>query len=358
MRNAVALLQATDMSKVAARRNLRILDRQLAHTARLIDDLLDISRIAGNKLELQREAASVPDLIERAVETVQPIIDERRHELSITIKGGERQAWLDPVRVTQVIANLLTNAAKYTPPGGKIDLSADIDGDRILIRVRDNGIGIPPDGLERIFAMFSQLDRPETTVSGGLGIGLALSRTLVGLHGGHLHAASDGPARGALFEIELPFVPSVSARAPVPVATPQLVEQRIVVADDNVDSAESLAALLTLSGHSVFVAHDGAAALRLTRALRPTLVVLDLGMPVMDGYEAARQIRTDAGGAEPVLVALSGFGQAGDRERSRQVGFDLHLIKPVNPSEIESLLAQAIARRSAPERLSAVQPST
>jgi CheY-like chemotaxis protein len=205
--------------------------------------------------------------------------------------------------------------------------------------------------------MFSQLDRPETTVSGGLGIGLALSRTLVGLHGGKLHAASDGPGTGALFEIELPFVPSVAARAPVPIAAPQLAEQRIVVADDNVDSAESLAALLTLSGHSVFVAHDGAAAVRLTRALRPTLVVLDLGMPIIDGYEAARQIRTDAGGADPVLVALSGFGQAGDRERSREAGFDLHLIKPVDPGEIESLLSQAIASRSAPDRMSVVRPS-
>ena len=177
-----------------------------------------------------------------------------------------------------------------------------------------------PTGLERIFAMFSQLERPETTVSGGLGIGLALSRTLVGLHGGTLQASSDGPGTGATFEIELPFVPSVSARAPVPIATHQLAEQRIVVADDNVDSAESLAALLTLSGHNVFIANDGVAAVRLARALRPTIVVLDLGMPIMDGYEAARQIRADTGGADPVLVALSGFGQAGDRERSKTGG--------------------------------------
>jgi PAS domain S-box-containing protein len=352
MRNAVALLQATDISKVAARRNLKILERQLTHTARLIDDLLDISRIAGSKLELKREPASIPDLIERAVETVRPLIDERKHELSIDIKGGERKAWLDPVRITQVISNLLTNAAKYTPPGGKIDLTAEINDDRILIRVRDNGIGIPPDGLERIFAMFSQLDRPETTVSGGLGIGLALSRTLVGLHGGRLQASSDGPGTGAVFEIELPYVPSIAARAPVPIAVPQLVEQRIVVADDNIDSAESLAALLTLAGHSVFVAHDGAAAVRLTRALRPTIVVLDLGMPIVDGFEAARQIRADAGGADPVLIALSGFGQAGDRERSKQAGFDLHLTKPVDPGEIESLLSQAVASRSAADRIS------
>jgi PAS domain S-box-containing protein len=357
MRNAVALLQTTDISKVAARRNLKILERQLTHTSRLIDDLLDISRIAGSKLELKREPASIPDLIERAVETVRPIIDERKHELSIDIKGGERKAWLDPVRITQVISNLLTNAAKYTPPGGKVDLTAEVNDDRILIRVRDNGIGIPPDGLERIFVMFSQLDRPETTVSGGLGIGLALSRTLVGLHGGRLQASSDGPGTGAVFEIELPYVPSIAARAPVPIAVPQLAEQRIVVADDNIDSAESLAALLTLAGHSVFVAHDGAAAVRLTRALRPTIVVLDLGMPIVDGFEAARQIRADAGGADPVLIALSGFGQAGDRQRSKQAGFDLHLIKPVDPGEIESLLSQAVARRSAADRISEVRPS-
>jgi len=355
MRNAVAILQATDSSKVAARRNLEILERQLAHTARLIDDLLDISRIAGSKLELKRESASIPELVERAIEAVRPIIDERKHALNVEIRGGERRAWLDPVRITQVISNLLTNAAKYTPPGGRVDLTADINDDRILIRVRDSGIGIPAEALERIFGMFSQLDRPETTVSGGLGIGLALSRTLVGLHGGRLQAASDGPGAGAVFEFELPFVPSVSAREAVPRAAPQLAQQRIVVADDNVDSAESLAALLTLGGHSVYVAHDGAAAVRLTRALRPTVVVLDLGMPITDGYEAARQIRADTDGSDPVLIALSGFGQASDRERSRQAGFDLHLIKPVDPGEIESLLSQAIAGRSAHDRVSVVR---
>jgi CheY-like chemotaxis protein len=204
--------------------------------------------------------------------------------------------------------------------------------------------------------MFSQLERPETTVSGGLGVGLTLSRTLVGLHGGRLRASSDGPGTGATFEVELPLVTSVSARTPVPVAMPHLAEQRIVVADDNVDSAESLAALLTLAGHSVFVAHDGMAAVRLTRALRPTVVILDLGMPIVDGYEAAQQIRADAGGADPVLIALSGFGQAADRARSSEAGFDMHLVKPVDPGEIESLLAQAIAGRSSPARVDRVQP--
>jgi hypothetical protein len=221
------------------------------------------------------------------------------------------------VRITQVISNLLTNAAKYTPPGGKVDLSAEVNDDRILIRVRDNGIGIPPDGLERIFVMFSQLDRPETTVSGGLGIGLALSRTLVGLHGGRLQASSDGPGTGAVFEIELPYVPSIAARAPVPIAVPQLAEQRIVVADDNIDSAESLAALLTLAGHSVFVAHDGAAAVRLTRALRPTIVVLDLGMPIVDVFEAARQIRADSGRRSGPHVPLLPDRRATVNDRSR-----------------------------------------
>jgi PAS domain S-box-containing protein len=357
MRNAVALLQGIDVSKAVAQHSLKILDRQLAHTARLIDDLLDVSRIAGSMLELKREPVSVPDLIERAVETVQPIIDERKHELRIDIKGGEQKAWLDPVRITQVVSNLLTNAAKYTPPGGRIDLVADISDVRILIRVQDNGIGIPRDGLERIFAMFSQLERPETTVSGGLGIGLALSRTLVGLHGGRLLASSDGPGTGARFEIELPFVPSVSFESPAPAAVTPLAEQRIVVADDNIDSAESLAALLKLAGHNVFVAHDGAAAVRLTRSMRPTIVVLDLGMPIVDGFEAARQIRAESGGADPVLIALSGFGQTGDRERSKQAGFDLHLIKPVDPGALDLLLAQAMAGRRASNPESAVHPS-
>jgi CheY-like chemotaxis protein/anti-sigma regulatory factor (Ser/Thr protein kinase) len=286
-----------------------------------------------------------------------PLVQQYEHALRVGVPETGLTIDADQDRIVQILVNLLTNAAKYTPPGGRIDLSADVDESRILIRVRDNGIGIPQDGLDQIFAMFSQLERPETTVSGGLGIGLALARTLVALHGGRLRASSEGPGTGATFEIDLPFVPSVAARTPVSAAVPRLAEQRIVVADDNIDSAESLAALLTLAGHSVFVAHDGAAAVRLTRALRPTVVVLDLGMPIVDGYEAAQQIRADVEGAGPVLIALSGFGQAADRARSSAAGFDMHLVKPVDPGEIESLLAQAIAGRSPAARVDRVQPT-
>ena len=216
-----------------------------------------------------------------------------------------------------------------------------------MIRVSDSGVGIPADALERIFTMFSQLDHGEGAHS-GLGIGLALSRTLVSLHGGTLRAASDGVGHGATFEVELPFVAADAARTPAPTATPKLEPQRIVVADDNTDSAESLAALLSISGHSVFVTHDGAGAVRMARALQPTLAILDLGMPGVDGFQAARMIRNDPGGGAIALIALSGFGQPTDRERSRAAGFDMHLVKPIDPAQIDALLVQAVTLRAAP----------
>jgi PAS domain S-box-containing protein len=353
MRNAVALLAADQQDAAARLRHLGVLERQLLHAARLVDDLLDISRIAGNKLELKREPADIAELVRSAVEAVRPLVDERRQELAVELGDSLPRAWLDPVRITQVVTNLLTNASKFTPPGGRIGLQARVDHDRIVIRVSDNGVGIPPDGLERIFAMFSQLEPPAeggaAVARGGLGIGLALARTLVTLHGGTLHANSDGPGRGAVFEVDLPFIPAAAARAPVPVEAPKLEPQRIVVADDNTDSAESLAALLSIAGHSVFVTHDGAGAVRMARALQPTLAILDLGMPGVDGFEAARLIRGEPGGNAIALVALSGFGQPADRARSRAAGFDMHLVKPIDPAQIDSLLAQAVTLRAAPQ---------
>ena len=346
MRNAVALLASDGGHAEARQRHLGVLERQLAHAARLVDDLLDISRIAGNKLELKRESAGIAELVRSAVETVRPLIDERRQQLEVTAPDDAPRAWLDPVRVRQVVINLLTNASKFTPAGGRIALSAAVDADRIVVRVTDSGVGIPADAIERIFTMFSQLVHGDDARS-GLGIGLALSRTLVALHGGSLRASSDGVGRGATFEIELPFVAAEAARTPAPTATPKLEPQRIVVADDNTDSAESLAALLSIAGHSVFVAHDGAGAVRMARALQPTLAILDLGMPGVDGFQAARMIRDEPGGNAITLIALSGFGQPSDRERSRAAGFDMHLVKPIDPAQIDALLVQAVTLRSA-----------
>jgi PAS domain S-box-containing protein len=347
MRNAVALLASDGQEPQARQRHLGVLERQLAHAARLVDDLLDISRIAGDKLELKREPAAIADLVRSAVEAVRPLIDERQQRLEVEVADDAPRAWLDPVRVRQIVTNLLTNASKFTPARGRIVVSAAVDADRILIRVTDSGVGIPPESLERIFTMFSQLDHGDGAHS-GLGIGLALSRTLAALHGGTLRATSDGVGHGATFEVTLPFVAADAARAPAPTATPKLDPQRIVVADDNTDSAESLAALLSISGHSVFVTHDGAGAVRMARALQPTLAILDLGMPGVDGFQAARMIRNEPGGGGIALIALSGFGQPADRERSRAAGFDMHLVKPIDPSQIDALLVQAVTLRAAP----------
>jgi CheY-like chemotaxis protein/anti-sigma regulatory factor (Ser/Thr protein kinase) len=282
----------------------------------------------------------------RAVETSRPLIDERRHHLTVSLPDEPLWVAGDAARLAQVVANLLNNAAKYTEPGGRITLTVARDGDAVVTRVRDTGVGLPPETLSSVFDLFTQVDRSLDRAQGGLGIGLTLVQRLVELHGGTVRAHSDGPGRGSEFVVTLP----VLADAPQPAAesSPAAAQaeaggpRRILVVDDNVDGAESLATLLKLLGHEVHVAHDGPAALRATADVRPEVVFLDIGLPGMDGYEVARRLRRP-GRTEALLVALTGYGQEEDRRRSREAGFDHHLVKPVDPAVLEELLAAAAA---------------
>jgi PAS domain S-box-containing protein len=309
-----------------------VIERQTAHLTRLVDDLLDISRITQGKVTLQREPVELAAIVGRAVETVRPFLEGRRHELVVDLPREPVVLEGDLVRLAQVLSNLLHNAGKYTPDGGRIELSAERRNGEALLRLRDNGIGIPAAKLPRVFDLFMQVDRSLSRSEGGLGVGLTLVRSLVEMHGGSIEAWSDGPGLGTEMTIRLParIEPPAAAEAlpAEPDQAPAPDRRRILVVDDNQDSAESLALLLEIYGHEVQVAFTGPAALDRARTFLPDVVLLDIGLPGMDGYEVARQLRAERDGCR--LVALTGYGQDEDRRRSREAGFDHHLIKPVD----------------------------
>jgi PAS domain S-box-containing protein len=324
-----------------------VIDRQVTGMARLLDDLLDVSRITRGRLELRQEWVTVAALIESAVETARPLIDARQHRLAIDLPSRPTRVQVDPLRMSQVVANLLTNAAKYTPPGGDLHLTARPDDGHFVVQVRDTGVGIAADMLPRVFEMFAQATPALERTEGGLGIGLALVRGIVELHGGSVHAASDGPGRGSTFTVRVPNslapdglpAPDADAhRARSPRA-----RRRVLVADDNVDGAESLAALLRVWGHEVLVAHDGEAALALADATEPDVLLLDIGMPGLNGYELAAAVRERSWGERAVLVAVTGWGHEEDRRRSLAAGFEVHFTKPVDPSALRTVLGRRVA---------------
>jgi CheY-like chemotaxis protein len=283
------------------------------------------------------------EVVERAVETSRPLLEARRHELSEQLPSGS--VWLDadPIRLAQVIANLLSNAAKYTDERGLICLSAVEEGPEVVLRVQDNGIGMTADMLPRVFELFTQAEPALDRSHGGLGIGLTLVRLLVELHGGRVEARSDGPGKGSEFIVRLPCLrkPTPLSRRPEPVQAGYSTSspRRILVVDDNVDAAGSLSALLEHAGHEVRTTHDGPGALEEARTFRPEVVLLDIGLPGMDGYEVAREIRRLTWGNETLLVAVTGYGQEEDRRCSREAGFDAHLVKPVDPEALRALLS-------------------
>jgi signal transduction histidine kinase/CheY-like chemotaxis protein len=324
-----------------------VIDRQVEHLTRIVDDLLDISRITEGKIRLQKEVIDVSAVVARAVETSRPLIDARRQQLEVSFPPSPVRLEADPTRMAQVLANLLNNASKYTDEGGKLWLAAGREGNEVVFRVRDTGMGIPAELLPRVFDLFAQGDRSLARSEGGLGIGLTLVRGLVELHGGRVEAFSAGLGNGSEFVVRLP-VPAGPALLSNGREEAQRVERqagkRILVVDDNVDAAESLALLLRLAGHEVWTTHDGPAALGLARELRPEVVLLDIGLPGMDGYEVARRLRQEPGLSGALLVAVSGYGQAEDRRRSREAGFDEHVVKPADPTEVGRILAGA--RRS------------
>ena len=340
IRNVVSLLQLQESPDPNVRRARDVISRQIDHLTRLIDDLLDVSRITSDKLELRKERVNLAEVVNVAVESSHPLIDQHHHKLSILLPGQPIYLHADKVRLAQVIMNLLSNAAKYTPEGGRIKLSAEHHGAEVAVRVEDNGIGIAPDQLAQIFDMFYQANRSYEQLHGGLGIGLTLARRLVEMHGGRVEAHSAGSNQGSEFVIRLPIL-AEELRQQKEAASAQTTRgavHRILVVDDYGESAETLAELLRLAGHEVRVAHDGLKAVQVAEDFRPAVVLLDIGMPKLNGYEAARKIREQPWGKNMVLIAVTGWGQEKDRNQSREAGFDAHLLKPVDYSELSKLI--------------------
>jgi signal transduction histidine kinase/CheY-like chemotaxis protein len=318
-----------------------VIERQVQHMALLLEDLLDVSRITRGALTLRRQPTTLASLVESAVETTRPLLDSKKHSLSIDLSAGDAQLQVDPMRMAQVVANLLNNAAKYTNAGGTIRLEARISAGDLTLSVIDNGIGIPEGELQSIFRMFSQVRASQDRSEGGLGIGLALTRGLVELHGGWIKAHSAGPDAGSTFTLTIPnVIPSQTevsrARAP---ATRPVASRTILLADDNQDAAESLATLLRLDGHQVKLARDGEAALAIFHDLKPEVALLDLGMPRLSGYEVAQRIREDGARSDVLLIAITGWGQHSDRARSAAAGFDHHITKPVDYGALTELIS-------------------
>jgi PAS domain S-box-containing protein len=323
-----------------------VIQRQVARMALLLDDLLDIARITQGKLELKAARVKLTDVVDSAVEEVRPLLESKNHQLTVTLPSEELTLNADPLRLSQILSNLLTNAAKYTDPAGHINLSGGVQNGTLCLSVKDDGIGIAPQALTRIFEMFSQIDGTAARSEGGLGIGLALVKGLLELHCGTIEARSDGLGRGSEFVVRLPLTaatPSEASATEVD-APPVACGRRVMVADDNKDAADALAMLLELSGHEVRVAHRGRAALELAQRFRPDVAIIDIGMPDLSGYEVAKELRRESWGTGICLIALTGWGQDDDRQRAKDAGFDRHMTKPVEAWALEELLSNGNGR--------------
>jgi signal transduction histidine kinase len=354
IRNAVHVLRLRGPDAPDLQRSRDVIERQVQHLTRLVDDLLDVSRIGRGKIELRKAVVDLAAVVSQAVETARPLLEERRHTLTVSVAPDALRVKADATRLAQVVANLLTNAAKYTDAGGQVWLTVEQQEGEAVVRVEDTGRGIPAGMLARVFDLFTQVDAALDRVEGGLGIGLTLVRSLVEMHGGTVEALSDGPGQGSEFVVRLPVLvegPEAAREAPAGgsegVPGPS---RRVLVVDDNRDAADSLALLLKLMGHEVRTAYDGPAALQEARAWRPEVVLLDIGLPGMTGYEVARRLREERPPEELLLVALTGYGQEEDRRRSQEAGLDLHFVKPVDPNALRDLLAfpQPLNRGVAP----------
>jgi signal transduction histidine kinase len=326
-----------------------VIERQAAHLTRLVDDLLDVSRITRGTITLRPEPVNLQTIVANAVESCRPLIDKRRHVLAVTSSDRPLPVRADPARLTQIVVNLLNNAAKYQDESGRIELSAHAEGANAVLTVRDHGIGITSESLPFIFDLFSQAGHAKHSAEEGLGIGLSLVKRLTELHGGSIEAKSEGAGRGSEFVVRLPLLPEAAASERRPgVELPEGFgggPQRILVVDDNRDAAESLAMLLRLGGHTVTVAHDGGSGLELAVAEKPAIVFLDIGLPGLDGYEVCRQAR-ERGLSDARIIAVSGYGQARDRSQSQAAGFDAHCVKPIELGEIMKILTDGQLRRA------------
>jgi PAS domain S-box-containing protein len=348
IKNGMQILRLSSEAQSPSRRTLDVIDRQLNHLIRLVDDLLDVARITSGKVRILREVVPIRDILARSLESIQAGLAAKRHRLSVELPGEEVFVSGDADRLVQVFSNLLLNALKYTPAGGEIRVGSKVEGAELSVSVSDSGIGIPVEQQAAVFDLFSQVRDHQAHSEGGLGIGLALVDSLVRLHGGTVDVHSAGSGLGSTFRVTLPRVEGKPIHAPSSGAAEgsSPPPRRILVADDNADAAETLASLLRVAGHQVVTASNGREAVALAREFRPEVAFLDLGMPVMDGLDAARAIRAEAGLRAVRLVALTGWGQPSDRRRTADAGFDLHLVKPLSPSGLQDALG--IAARAAP----------
>jgi PAS domain S-box-containing protein len=350
IRNAAQILASPQIAPAQLQWAQNVIRRQVKHMAWLLDDLLDIARITRGKLQLKKERVPLAQIMEAAIEAVRPLLDAKSHRLTLALPEQPVTLIADAVRLSQVVSNLLANAAKYTDTGGHIGCTAAAAGGTLRLTVRDDGAGLAPEHLERVFETFCQVSGGNPRSEGGLGIGLSIVKGLVELHGGTVSAASAGLGHGSAFTVNLPqAVLDEHAGDSLPGDTqPPARGCRVLVADDNEDAADSLALLLQISGHEVRVAHGGQAALALAHAFRPEIVLLDIGMPEINGYEVAMQLRGESWAGGLRLIALTGWGQECDRQRSAAAGFERHLTKPVDLGELERLLGSQVSARADP----------
>jgi len=340
MRNALQILKMSGVDAAIISRARDAMERQLLHLIRLVDDLLDVSRIMRGKVELRRDVVDFVSILGQAIEMSRPTIDAHGHELIVSAPDASVMIDGDAVRVAQVLNNLLVNAAKYTTEPGRIWLRAERSGGGISIRIKDTGIGISPELLPRLFNLFVQGERNLARSQGGLGIGLTLVKRLVEMHGGNVSARSEGNGKGSEFTVWLPVLAETrddSGDEPAHRVPDSMPSRRILVVDDNTDAAETAASLLRLWGHEVSVVNDGLAVLQAVRDFRPEVILLDIGLPGMTGYEVARQIRSEPEFDSLVIAAMTGYGQAEDMRRTREAGFNYHLTKPLDPTRLEAL---------------------
>ena len=334
---AVALMKR-DLDPTRQARRVEVIERQAKHMVRLVDDLLDVSRISRGLIELKREVVDVAPLLTQALEAAAPMLEAAGHHLSVQLPAGPAPVHADPTRLVQVVTNLLNNASKYTPDGGDIRLGAWVNGDQVVIELTDNGMGIPPEDQARLFQLFTQLGHTGQKAHGGLGIGLSLVRSLVEMHGGTVGVSSEGLGRGSTFRVELPLAAAATSAETAPGGLAQAQRGRVLVVEDNPDGLATLVELIAARGHAVQGAADGPQALRLVERWKPQLVLLDIGMPLMDGYAVARRLRADPSCSEVRIVALTGWGTQQDREKTAAAGFDDHITKPVDPDRLLSLI--------------------
>jgi PAS domain S-box-containing protein len=342
IRQAANIARSESATDAQKRWSNNVIERQVQHMSLLLDDLLEVSRITHGTLQLRKQQSDLQSILSAAIETARPLIDERRHQLELDAPDN-LQINGDPLRLAQVLSNLLTNAAKYTNPNGRIRVAAELQRADLVITVEDSGIGIASDDLPKVFGMFAQVRSAQDHAAGGLGIGLALAKGIVELHGGRIEVSSGGSGKGSRFTVRLPGasqMAAISEARPAKANGQAATNKRILLADDNRDAAESLAIILRLEGHEVELAHDGAAALALFEARKPDVALLDIGMPKSNGYEVARQIRSVPEGRDILLIAITGWAQDSDKAQSRAAGFDHHLTKPIEPDALIGLLVR------------------